>query len=120
MIKWRYPKLLTLLLLASCAPQTATQQAATTISEAALPATATQATATVTSQPRATPSTDHMPPTAGASTPEATASATPQTQETWVATTPPPVPTSGRTDDGAYFMGREDAPLTMIDYSDFL
>lgn len=30
------------------------------------------------------------------------------------------VAVEGRTDDGAYFMGRVDAPLRMIDYSDFL
>jgi hypothetical protein len=27
---------------------------------------------------------------------------------------------NGRTDDGAYFLGRADAPVTIIDYSDFL
>lgn len=32
----------------------------------------------------------------------------------------PTVALSGRTADGAYFLGREDAPLTIVDYSDFL
>lgn len=30
------------------------------------------------------------------------------------------VVTNGRTADGAYFLGRSDAPVTIIDYSDFL
>lgn len=34
--------------------------------------------------------------------------------------TAPPVAVNGRSADGAYFLGREDAPLTIIDYSDFL
>jgi hypothetical protein len=28
--------------------------------------------------------------------------------------------TSGRNDDGTYFLGEPDAPVTLIDYSDFL
>lgn len=32
----------------------------------------------------------------------------------------PQITVNGRTSDGAYFLGREDAPVTIIDYSDFL
>lgn len=33
---------------------------------------------------------------------------------------PAEVAVNGRTEDGAYFLGRADAPVTIIDYSDFL
>ncbi len=43
------------------------------------------------------------------------------TEETPVEpTTEVEVAVNGRTDDGAYFMGRADAPVRMIDYSDFM
>lgn len=71
-----------------------------------------------------------LPPATIAPTqPAATASATAVVAETAVstATTLPtataptqPVITAGRTDDGAYFRGDPNAPITMIDYSDFL
>lgn len=59
-------------------------------------------------------------------TPAATAAVT-----AIVTTTPPPSPTatpttaaaqivSGRTDEGVFFLGDPNAPVTMIDYSDFL
>jgi len=36
------------------------------------------------------------------------------------ATVPPTLVTSGRLPEGAFFLGSPDAPITMIDYSDFL
>ena len=64
----------------------------------------------------ATP-TDSAPPTATADAPTANEP---------TATIPAEAPTeaavavNGRTDDGAYFLGRADAPVTIVDYSDFL
>lgn len=61
--------------------------------------------------------TDPPPPTATIETvadepaPEPTAEPEP---------TSAPVVTAGRTADGGYFLGAENAPITLIDYSDFL
>jgi hypothetical protein len=41
-------------------------------------------------------------------------------QPTAVALSADLVYTSGRNDDGTYFLGEPDAPVTLIDYSDFL
>ncbi|MFW6098242.1 MAG: hypothetical protein ACOC9Z_09195 [Chloroflexota bacterium] len=50
-----------------------------------------------------------------------TETAAPPPEETPVeATTEAEAAVDGRTDDGAYFMGRADAPVRMIDYSDFM
>jgi hypothetical protein len=82
-------------------------------------------------------STETAPPTLGATTTGAVAqSPTPATTATSTQTkltatpaelptaTPTPDPVSavtfGRTDEGAYFHGAPDAPVTLIDYSDFL
>lgn len=49
-----------------------------------------------------------------------TATAMPPTETAVEATAEVEVAVDGRTEDGAYFMGRADAPVRMIDYSDFM
>lgn len=50
-----------------------------------------------------------------------TETAAPPPEETPVAaTTEAEAAVNGRTEDGAYFLGRADAPVRMIDYSDFM
>ncbi len=87
------------------------------ISEAAtatMPAMATEAV-TATQTPAATEAPPTVPPpspTAEAVEPTVAASATAESGEE--------VAVNGRTPEGAYFLGRADAPVTIIDYSDFL
>jgi len=115
--------LLIYLLISACAPESAQQLTqAPPLAEAqatepdvhptepALPATPIAPTIL------ATP-TDSAPTTATADAPTANEP---------TATIPAGAPTeaavavNGRTDDGAYFLGRADAPVTIFDYSDFL
>ena len=107
----------------ACSPEAAGGPQATAgsgveaISETATattPATATEA-ATATQTPVATeaPSTEPPPsPTAEAVEPTVAATATAESGGA--------VAVNGRTPEGAYFLGRADAPVTIIDYSDFL
>lgn len=104
--------------LAACAPAAETPD----------PSPVAQATAvSPTSQPTDPPT---AVPTATAVIPRPSTPAPP----TAVPTDPPPEPTgvptdepapepaiiAGRTEEGAFFLGSPDAPVTMIDYSDFL
>lgn len=115
--------LITILLLTACAPDA--EQSPT---EAPSAATLPQPTATVSiptapaSSPAAESEVDpgatpvETAPIAATETSPATVpeeSEAPQESETTVAV-------SGRTEHGAYFLGRADAPVTIIDYSDFL
>jgi hypothetical protein len=69
-------------------------------------------------------------PTTEVPTSEPTEELQPTTAATEPATlTPPPLPSkeaavvqviSGQTEEGAYFLGDANAPVTVIDYSDFL
>lgn len=61
------------------------------------------------------------PPPEEATVEAPTETPAPPTAETPVeATVEVEAAVNGRTDDGAYFMGRADAPVRMIDYSDFM
>lgn len=125
--------LLSLFLLAACAPadqspgtpvaQQETASTGDTPTEAAAvgaaptdppsPAAVTAApTSTTTVQPES-------PPAPATSLPAATAEPTAIVVATLEPTAGPQIVT-GRTADGAYFIGAVDAPVTIIDYSDFL
>jgi hypothetical protein len=71
----------------------------TAVTEQAIPDTPSPATATEIVPPQPTPDPTGAPP---------------------ATRTQPPAVAFGRTDDGAFFHGSPDAPVTLIDYSDFL
>jgi hypothetical protein len=114
----QFPQILLFLLigtLVACGQGPAGQQAATA-TPAASP-TETRAVATAT---RAEPSATATIPLI-TMTPVAEATAQQEPTET----SPAPTATTaiavvGRTEEGAYFRGRADAPVTVLDYSDFL
>ncbi len=98
-----------LILLAGCS--TAAESVEPTAVVAAVEATATVAPPTATAPPPDVIAATVAPP------PTATLPAT----DTPVADNDPSsAVVFGRTDDGAYFHGSPDAPVTLIDYSDFL
>lgn len=104
-----------LLILAACTPSTET---------------AVSPSPTAQAQPTALP-TNTIPPPVIAETAQEVATAVPELVEpTKDPTAAPPEPTpeavadvgviSGRTEEGAFFLGDPNAPITHIDYSDFL
>ena len=111
----RFLWLALLLLMMACTPTTETA-----VSTPSSPETAVQPTATF-----------PPPVITAASTPAVAATAVPATTEP-VPPTPTAVPEptvelvaetgvqSGRTDEGAFFLGDPNAPITHLDYSDFL
>jgi hypothetical protein len=110
---------LPLITLVACGQEPAAQQAAT------VPPTATVAAAATHAEPSATATIPLPTATAmmTATTATTVTTATPQSDAT--ETSPAPTATAaiatvGRTEEGAYFIGRADAPVTILDYSDFL
>jgi hypothetical protein len=106
--------------LAACAPTAEfsdadgrpTVPAAVQPTETALPPVAATVTGAV--AVTSTPATEAIPTqTKSTETPAASPTATPPVVATAAVT-------YGRTDEGAYFHGAPDAPVTLIDYSDFL
>ncbi len=84
----------------------------------AAPTAAVAATVPPTSTPAPPPAVETVPPTAPSPPTATTVSVEPSpTAEPPAAVTAALV---GRTEDGALFRGRADAPVTIIDYSDFL
>jgi hypothetical protein len=110
--------LLLLLLLAACAPA-ADEVPPTQSPITDTPTTADRPTAGLTPPPSAT---DAPAPTAAVATGEPTAAPAVDSAATQppTATTAPSGPVAGRNDDGTFFYGAADAPLTLTDYSDFL
>lgn len=110
------------LLIAGCAPADEPEETAATAPVAAATPTAPAPTAveTVTAPPAATFTATAAPePTADESTPAVQPEAT--TEEQDAASLPGETSVAyGRTDEGAFFHGSPDAPVTIIDYSDFL
>lgn len=116
--------LMAIILLVSCTPDdarspaevqaTAPPQPTETVAEPASPPAPTMAAADAT--PTNAPAVVEATPTstsAPTAPPDAGVTETPEDAVAEVAV-------NGRTEDGAYFLGRADAPVTIVDYSDFL
>ncbi|MCA9867068.1 MAG: hypothetical protein KIS95_13530 [Anaerolineae bacterium] len=105
-----------LILPAACSPQASVEP---TADVATVEVTATFVPLTATAPPPEVITATSLPATTEPATvaPAATiaVTATPATEDQSSS-----VVTYGRTDDGAYFHGAADAPVTLIDYSDFL
>jgi len=111
MKKWPFCFIALFMFLTACG-QTAAEIAAPPTAEPTIPPTVqptNQPTIEPTSQPTAQPT---SPPTIEPTSP-------PTAQPTVEPTSQPSI-LAGRTDEGAFFLGSPDAPVTMIDYSDFL
>jgi hypothetical protein len=112
--------LLLVILLAGCAPaaEFSEPDGSPTVPAVVQPAETTSlpvvVTATEVVGETSTPATTT---TATETKPTATTAATPTASPTLA---PTPAVTFGRTDEGAFFHGAPDAPVTLIDYSDFL
>ena len=117
-----YFVLIGMLVMAACAPDAAQQ--ATIVPPGDEAAQSANGEATSATEPAATASPTMR--SAAENVPEPTAAPTEVAPTTAPVETAAPeneeaeVVVNGRTDDGAYFLGRADAPLTIIDYSDFL
>jgi hypothetical protein len=138
MKKWILLLSIVLLALVACAPgaepesEISVVAASPEATEPPLAEAAAEPSPTVSSPPTAVLS----PPTAVSSPPTAVPTNEPPVEPTAVPTDAPiteeptEIPTqepaaetaviAGRLDDGAFFLGAPDAPVTMIDYSDFL
>jgi hypothetical protein len=116
-----------LFLLAACSPDQSVPSsevaAPSVMAQAAveLPATLTLVS-TEAPSPTQAPATP-VPPTdqpTSKPTEKPTTTPEPTTSDPPLVTRHSPLVTSGQTADGAFFLGAPDAPLTVIDYSDFL
>ena len=120
MKKWILILPLVLLALVACAPTAEPnneESDAVAVTEPPLAEVATQPPPTVSSPPTAVP-TDAPP-----ADPTAIPTDEPNTEPTDMPIEEPAAETAviaGRLDEGAFFLGAVDAPVTMIDYSDFL
>ena len=82
---------------------------------------AVEVVATVAEPTEAPAATETAPPTpTDLPTTEATEEATAEPEAEIAEETPSRIVEIGRTEEGVYFIGAEDAPVTVIDYSDFL
>lgn len=112
-------------LLAACAPATTTEPAAATVPPPAVQLETQPTLPAATDLPAATelPAVTALPeatqPPAATAVPAATEPAEPTALPEPTAE-PAPAIVYGVTDEGAYFYGNPDAPVTLIDYSDFL
>lgn len=113
MKKWTLILPLVLLALAACVP--ASQPESEPVAVVVEP---TQPPPTVSPPPTAVSPTSASAQPTDAPTPE-TVTAVPTSQPT-ASPEPEPAFVAGRTTEGAFFLGAADAPVTMIDYSDFL
>ncbi len=125
MRKWILLLPLVLLALGACAPGAEPQSEESLIAATPVPTDPPLAEAATESPPTAVP-TEAAPgePTAiPTEAPPVEPTAVPTFEPTELPTEEPEVETAvvaGRIDDGAFFLGDLDAPVTMIDYSDFL
>ncbi len=113
---------MSLLLLAACSPDQSEPETAgptpTVLKQAQIDALVTAALPpALPPSPTLAPSATLPPPTPDAEPTIPSASATPNSPP---ATRHTPQVVSGQTAEGAYFLGDPDAPVTVIDYSDFL
>lgn len=116
----RYFILLCLLVMVACQAQEDSAESGADPLVQQQPAAEEAASATATSAPTATeppPPTPTALPTAVVDEPTAEPADTPAPATADVVTAEV---VFGRTDEGVYFVGVEDAPVTVIDYSDFL
>ncbi|MCP4428063.1 MAG: hypothetical protein GY803_26555 [Chloroflexi bacterium] len=118
-MKFRILFLISLFALAACTAETVEESAATAV-PTTIPPTATtaeiaKATAVPTTVPTAPP-----PPTDEPAPSEPTALPPTEPPPTAEPEAEPVVVEYGRTAEGAFFHGASDAPVTLIDYSDFL
>jgi len=122
------------LLLVACAPGAADAPEEAAAPEEGAPSESESVSEPATATAVAT-ATDEAGPAGAAASPTAedvTATEQPPPATEAAPTEPPPFPTeasaesggevvvNGRTPEGAYFLGRADAPVTIIDYSDFM
>lgn len=115
-LKWSFSFICLIVILSGCGGQTAVSE----------PTTAPIAQSTATDVPVPTePPTPELPtavPTVETAVDSVAVVNTPTTESPTAEPTAEPVSfmQSGRTEDGAYYLGNPNAPIRLIDYSDFL